>query len=132
MKCPNCGLVNPDSALKCDCGYDFNTKTIGGKTPVTDVVFGKQNTNEGGFWSFDKMISGSLIKFLYVLGLLAIIISGIVLIKNGIDSRYGGELLIGGGIGIITLGNLFWRIICEGIIIAFKMFEKLNQIEKKL
>jgi hypothetical protein len=21
--CPNCKLVNPDSALRCDCGYDF-------------------------------------------------------------------------------------------------------------
>ncbi len=24
MKCPNCGLINPDSALRCDCGYDFS------------------------------------------------------------------------------------------------------------
>lgn len=23
MKCPNCGLENPDTALRCDCGYDF-------------------------------------------------------------------------------------------------------------
>jgi len=23
MRCPACGLVNPDSALKCKCGYDF-------------------------------------------------------------------------------------------------------------
>lgn len=24
MKCPNCGLINPESALRCDCGYDFS------------------------------------------------------------------------------------------------------------
>ena len=24
MKCPNCGLINPESALSCDCGYDFD------------------------------------------------------------------------------------------------------------
>ncbi len=23
MKCPNCGLINPNSAQQCDCGYDF-------------------------------------------------------------------------------------------------------------
>ena len=24
MKCPNCGLINPDIALRCDCGYRFD------------------------------------------------------------------------------------------------------------
>lgn len=28
MKCPNCGLFNPDSAERCDCGYDFNSSKI--------------------------------------------------------------------------------------------------------
>jgi hypothetical protein len=23
MTCPHCGLINPDSAQRCDCGYDF-------------------------------------------------------------------------------------------------------------
>jgi hypothetical protein len=23
MGCPKCGLINPDSAERCDCGYDF-------------------------------------------------------------------------------------------------------------
>src|SRR5262245_35671390 len=25
MKCPNCKLINPDTALRCDCGYDFQS-----------------------------------------------------------------------------------------------------------
>lgn len=28
MTCPKCNLLNPDSALRCDCGYDFQTRTI--------------------------------------------------------------------------------------------------------
>jgi hypothetical protein len=25
MDCPNCGLINPETALKCDCGHEFPT-----------------------------------------------------------------------------------------------------------
>jgi hypothetical protein len=25
--CPYCSSINPDGALRCDCGYDFRTKT---------------------------------------------------------------------------------------------------------
>lgn len=28
MNCPKCGLINPDSAERCDCGYDFRRKTL--------------------------------------------------------------------------------------------------------
>ena len=27
MKCPNCKLENPPTALRCDCGYDFPSAT---------------------------------------------------------------------------------------------------------
>lgn len=26
--CPSCGLTNPDSAQRCDCGFDFSSRTI--------------------------------------------------------------------------------------------------------
>jgi len=28
MECKNCGLLNPDTAMRCDCGYDFATRTM--------------------------------------------------------------------------------------------------------
>ena len=28
IKCPRCGLFNPDSVQRCDCGYDFERETV--------------------------------------------------------------------------------------------------------
>jgi len=28
MKCPICGLINPEPAQRCDCGYDFDKGTM--------------------------------------------------------------------------------------------------------
>ena len=28
MKCPKCGLTNPDDAMWCDCGYDFEKQRM--------------------------------------------------------------------------------------------------------
>jgi|SRR6266508_2329265 uncharacterized RDD family membrane protein YckC len=28
MNCPRCNLINPDSALRCDCGWDFSKGTV--------------------------------------------------------------------------------------------------------
>ena len=27
MECPICNLINPESAQRCDCGYDFEAKS---------------------------------------------------------------------------------------------------------
>jgi hypothetical protein len=35
MECPKCKLENPDIAMRCDCGYDFLTKSLE-KSYLTD------------------------------------------------------------------------------------------------
>ena len=35
LKCPRCGLYNPEAAERCDCGYDFASGEVkaGGRQP---------------------------------------------------------------------------------------------------
>ncbi len=128
MKCPNCGKENPDSALICDCGYNFDTKKMetNNSSQLSDI------NHSGGFFSFDKMLSVSLIKILYILGALGIIIFSIVIFIRGSQARYGGSAILLSGVAYLVLGNLLWRIFCEGIIIIFKIHEKLSEIERKM
>jgi uncharacterized membrane protein YqaE (UPF0057 family) len=44
MKCPNCSLLNPENAERCDCGYDFPTQTI------KDSYFPVQKTSLWNYW----------------------------------------------------------------------------------
>lgn len=30
MTCPHCKLINPPSAIRCDCGYDFKLRSVEG------------------------------------------------------------------------------------------------------
>ena len=130
MKCPNCGLENPDSTLKCDCGYNFVKKEIVSKLEENIEKPKIQNGNNIDFLSFDKMISDKLIKILYIIGLIVINISGFILLINGFKDKEIRLIFI--AIICYTFVNLIWRIICENMIIFFKIFEKINEIEKKI
>jgi hypothetical protein len=37
MKCPVCGLENPDHSLKCDCGFEFRGRT-GGQSRAASMM----------------------------------------------------------------------------------------------
>jgi hypothetical protein len=60
MDCPRCKLTNPDSAQRCDCGYDFGTKT------VEKPYFTSGLSGIGGWLAFFIL---SLIVFSPILGL---------------------------------------------------------------
>lgn len=81
-----------------------------------------------GYFSFHKLISGTFIKVLYFLGMLALIGAGGVFIYNGIKAYSGGTILILYGAGLITVGNLVWRIFCESWIVLFNIYEVLKDI----
>ena len=77
------------------------------------------------FFGFRKMVSTALIKIIYFFGL-------IILTLSGAGMVYQGNIMVLKGIGIIVLGNLLWRIICEVWILLFSIHDLLGSIDKKL
>lgn len=80
MKCPHCGLINPETAQRCDCGYDFQKGTI-------DRDKGVEVGNS----------SDSSYPVLFVLGLALGSSLGGVLIGGSVGVTIG--LVVGGAIG---------------------------------
>jgi cellulose synthase/poly-beta-1,6-N-acetylglucosamine synthase-like glycosyltransferase len=126
MKCPKCGLLNPDIARRCDCGYDFVSGEIR-QLYLSSKEKKHQIESKGeGFFSFRTMISTTLIRIIYVLGMIGLTIIGIVIIVRATSL---GILL---GIAVIIFGNLLWRIVCEELILLFSIHNILSSIERKL
>ena len=71
---------------------------------------------------FDKMLTPTIITFVYWLILAGCLISGLF-------SMFSGDFLI--GVGTIVGGVLFGRIWCELLIVLFKMNEALQVIRTK-
>jgi len=76
------------------------------------------------------MFSSTLIKIIYVLGMLSVTIAGIVMVVGAARYINYNPLPFFIGIAIIILGNLIWRILCEGWILLFSMHEQLVTIAK--
>lgn len=88
------------------------------------------------FLSFDKLMSGSIIKLLYWLGLVIIVLFVLASLSGSISTMgWNGALgllqfvvaLVGG-----VLGVLLWRVICEMYLVFLSMNDRLKEIRDKL
>ena len=88
------------------------------------------------FIVFKKFISTKLMMFFYTIGSLYIIYKGLTAIVKkqrsllGYSEDFSERLLM--GIAIIVIGNLMWRVICEGLSVIFIINDSLFSIEKGL
>jgi hypothetical protein len=85
----------------------------------------------GGFFSFEKLISADFIRALYYVGAGLITMGGIFVILGiggGFDIPIPVNMKIQGVI-VLIVGNLIWRILCEGWILFFRMYETLLEIQ---
>jgi hypothetical protein len=91
-----------------------------------------------GYFSFQKLITPRFVKFIYVVGLLAMTASGIGLaIWAGLGLRSAtlptrmGVYYIAIGAGVAIVGNLVWRVLCEIWIVLFNIHNLLGSIERE-
>ena len=76
------------------------------------------------FFSFRRMITPTIIRILFWIGILGSIFGGIALIV--VSEGAGGRIA---GILWIILGPLFSRVICELFILQFRIYETLTDIK---
>ena len=91
-----------------------------------------------GYFSFQKLITPRFVKFIYVVGLMAVTAGGIGLaIGAGLGLRSAtlptrmGVYYIAIGAGVVILGNLVWRVLCEIWIVLFNIHSLLGSIESE-
>lgn len=86
--------------------------------------------NFSDFTRFDKMITPTIIKILFYIGVILSIIVGIAEVFGGL---FGGDgALVFMGFLTLLLGPLFTRVYCELLIVIFKIHENLKEINDKI
>ena len=79
----------------------------------------------GDYFYFKTMVSTSLIQFTYALGALVLTLLSLALIAGTWNNPVAG-------IALLIFGNLFWRMMCEGMILAFRIHDALVSIDRRL
>ena len=76
------------------------------------------------FFSFDRMITPTIIKIVFWIGLVVTVLGGLIFLLAG----NGGVRFL--GLLYLVLGPLGVRVYCELLIVIFKMNETLSSIER--
>ncbi|MGC9000967.1 DUF4282 domain-containing protein [Caldisericum sp.] len=133
MLCQNCGKEIPDGSKFCPyCGANqFEVLLKKQSAGVGDENRFYREESGGGYFSFRTMVTPIIVKWVYAIGMIAITIGGIVTMfrRNDYYESGGGFWM---GLGIIVVGNLLWRVACEGIILIFSIHDILASIERKI
>ncbi len=124
MKCPQCFTEHDVSAQKCSaCEHVFaplRVKSVGYMSFYAE------------YFSFRELVTPQLIKVVYIVGACFITAVGLLstLSPEGLE-RYAVVPIFSrlGGIAVLLVGNLVWRMMCEGAILLFSLHELLVSID---
>ncbi|MGM8366173.1 DUF4282 domain-containing protein [Virgibacillus sp. W0181] len=81
------------------------------------------------FLRFDKMLTPTIIKIVFWIGVVISVLSGLGMVVGGLNSPWGGGFQVIMGLLTIVIGPIIVRIYCELLIIFFKMHETLHDIK---
>jgi hypothetical protein len=126
MKCPQCLAENDASATKCSvCEQTLSPPRV---TPARYMSFYAE------YFAFRELVTPQLIKVVYIVGALFITAAGILSIvsPDTLEEYEAGPIVIRlGGIAVLLIGNLVWRMMCEGAILLFSLHELLVSIDMR-
>ena len=87
------------------------------------------------YFTFDLFISRAIIALVYFLGVVAITGASVWILIWGRTPpmSYGSvEEAFWAGFAILVFGNLIWRVLCEFVVVVFKINDSLIAIDGKM
>lgn len=80
--------------------------------------------------NFDTMITPGIIKIIYALVTSLSMLMGLLITLNGATSRFGGGMQVIGGLLLIAASPFLIRVVCESMIVIFKINENLAYLRE--
>ena len=82
----------------------------------------------GRFLSFDKMITGTIIKFVYYILLILVVLGGVFLMLRHLFS--GNFTYFLASLVVLPLAIIYVRITCEMLIVIFRISDNLSALRQ--
>jgi hypothetical protein len=79
------------------------------------------------FFTFRSFATPGCISAVYLLGIVFIVAFGVEAILWGVNAKDPELLLI--GVAILVAGNIAWRILCELMVVFFRLHDRLLSID---
>jgi hypothetical protein len=92
-----------------------------------------------GYFAFERMITHTFVKVVYFVGFLAITAAGVALtvwagmqLNDATIARSLGWRYVAAGVGLVIIGNIVWRVLCELWVVLFGIHSELISIRYAL
>ena len=135
MRCVECFFENPSGARRCRIcrtALPDDAGLAASETPTREATH-----RRGGFFSFGTLITPACIQVAYVIGAAVITLASlfmVALVLTGVAPEYtdtNRDALLVGGLSLLGIGNLLWRVLCEMVMLLFRIHEVLLELDDK-